>query len=204
MATILDTHLPFRDNLMPASFRGVRFHAEVVARENGRRVVQHQFPKKELPYAEDMGRAAKSFTVRAYYATFPLDDPNADPRYRRDYRVGRDLLIGALESTAGPATLQLGTFKPETVVVTKYRVTEEDKLGGYVVFDIEFAEFGLPPDVIVGGVQNTAQDVTQKAMTTLQLQQNGLLPWTLEQPGTPPTNSQGLTLSGNPNIPGGF
>ena len=58
---------------MPASFNGARFHCEANARESGRRIVEHQFPKKELPYAEDMGRAAREFTVRGYCIVFPYD-----------------------------------------------------------------------------------------------------------------------------------
>jgi hypothetical protein len=32
-----------------------------------------------------------------------------------------------------------------TVMCQRYRVTEEEKLGGYCVFDMEFVEFGKPP-----------------------------------------------------------
>ena len=52
MEFITDNHLPFRDNLMPASFRGAMFHVEAGGKESGRRIVVHEFPKKEFPYAK--------------------------------------------------------------------------------------------------------------------------------------------------------
>jgi len=145
MSTILDIHAPWRDDLQPASFRGAFFHVESMSRTNGRRIVEHEFPKKELPYAEDMGRRAKSFSVRAYCITYPTN--LASPLYNVDYRVARDFLIQALEAI-GPATLQLPTLPPENVVVMQYRLAEEERFGGYCVFDIEFYEYGLPPQVL--------------------------------------------------------
>src|SRR5262249_60636117 len=73
MSTITDIHNPWRDALKPASFRGAYFHVEAGSKDNGRRIVMHEDPKKEICYAEDMGRRAKSFTVRAYCIQFPVD-----------------------------------------------------------------------------------------------------------------------------------
>src|SRR5262245_15560927 len=158
----------WRDDLMPASFRNARFHCEVNSRENGRRIVVHQFPKKEWPYAEDMGREAMQFIVRAYCIVFPRDE---EPElYRRDYRLARDTLIKALEQE-GPGTLRLPTLGSFVVVCTRYRVTEEEKLGGYCVFDITFAEQGLDPQRWVpildtqGILQNQAEAMRQQTMS---------------------------------------
>jgi prophage DNA circulation protein len=149
MSTIKDISLPFRDDWIPASFRFVHFFVEASSRDCGRRVVEHEFPKKELPYAEDMGRRAKTFTVRAYCVTYPVtvDEPALFGLYNNDYRVGRDALISALEQP-GPGILIFSTMPQESVVVTRYRVTEEERLGGYCTFDIEFTEFGLPPQYL--------------------------------------------------------
>ncbi|MCA1457709.1 DNA circularization N-terminal domain-containing protein [Bradyrhizobium sp. BRP22] len=56
------------------------------ARER-RRIVEHEFPKKELPYAEDMGRSAREFTVRGYCNVYPYDSEIV--LFRRDYRLAR-------------------------------------------------------------------------------------------------------------------
>ena len=51
----------------------------------------------------------------------------------------------------------LGTLN---VVCSRYRVTEEEKLGGYCVFDMTFAEFGQAPAT---GTRNSAAGVTYAA-----------------------------------------
>jgi prophage DNA circulation protein len=134
----------WRDQLLPARFRNANFHVESGSKENGRRIVTHQFPKKEDPYSEDMGRQAKQFSVRAYCIVFPYD--TGVDLYKRDYRIARDALVDALE-LIGPGQLQLPTFpkSPIYVVVTRYRLTEEDRFGGFCMFDISFTEFGFAP-----------------------------------------------------------
>jgi prophage DNA circulation protein len=134
----------WRDDLLPARFRNALFHVETGSKQNGRRIVLHQFPKKEDPYAEDMGREAKAFSVRGYTICFPYD--TQVPLYMRDYRVPRDILIGELEKN-GPGVLQLPTFPktPLYVVCQSYRVTEEEKFGGFALFDMQFVELGFAP-----------------------------------------------------------
>lgn len=145
MTLITDNHLPFRDALMPASFRGAMFHVEAGGKESGRRIVLHEFPKKEFPYAEDMGRRAFAFSVRGYCITYVRD--TQFPLYSKDYRRARNLLISELEHD-GPGILQLPTLSPVDVVCQQYRITEEEKLGGYCVFDMQFVEYGIPPQAI--------------------------------------------------------
>jgi len=36
-------------------------------------------------------------------------------------------------------------MKPLTVVCTRFRMSEEDRLGGFCAFDITFVELGAPP-----------------------------------------------------------
>ena len=136
---IKDINNPWRKALMPAMFRQAQFHVEVGSKESGRRIVVHEFPKRDLPYSEDMGRRAIEFSVRAYVIQYPRDDQGT--LYRRDYRIARDILIGELERE-GDGQLQLPLLPPLSVVVQRYRVTEEQKLGGYCSFDMTFVEFG--------------------------------------------------------------
>ena len=131
---------PWRDALLPASFRGAFFHVEAGSKESGRRIVVHEFPKKDVPYSEDMGRRARQFTVRGYCITFPVE--TGVPNYSNDYRTARDNLILALESSDGPGVLQLPTIDPISVVNPQYRWTEEERLGGYCTFDMTFVEYG--------------------------------------------------------------
>lgn len=142
----LKSGIAWRQYLKRASFRSCPFYVDTGVRESGRRVVQHEFPKRDVPYAEDMGRRAREFTVRGYLIVFANDTqfPN-DPLKRKNYIDARDKLIAALESTDGPANLQLPLLGVLNVVCQRYRVTEEEKLGGYCVFDMTFTEFGQAP-----------------------------------------------------------
>jgi prophage DNA circulation protein len=142
MGSIRDIHIPWRDDLLPASYGNAMFHVATASKENGRRIVLHQFPKREQPYAEDMGRKAIEFSVRGYCITF-MQDTDV-PLYRRDYRIARDILQGQLE-TGGDHILQLPTLDPMRVVCPSWRLTEEERFGGYCVFDMQFQEFGRPP-----------------------------------------------------------
>jgi prophage DNA circulation protein len=162
MTTIRDVHTPWRDALLPAMFDGRPFWTEAGSQSGGRRIAVHQFPKRDLPYAEDMGRRATEFVVRGYCVQYMF---NAGPPptvgqagsgavaalYMRDYRIARDMLQQRLDA-GGNGVLQLpnsargwaGPPLTMTVVCTQYRMTEEQRLGGYCVFDMTFVEFGAP------------------------------------------------------------
>jgi prophage DNA circulation protein len=133
---------PWRMRLLPAHFAGRFFHVEAGSQEGGRRIVTHEFPKRDLPYSEDMGRKATEFTVRGYILQYPYDT-NVN-LYRKDYTIARNELQERLDA-GGYGTIQLPMMKPMTVVCSRYRMTEEEKAGGYVVFDMTFAELGIPP-----------------------------------------------------------
>lgn len=150
MATIREASplAQWRRELLPANFDGFPFHVLQGARESGRRIALHEFPKKELPYAEDMGHTAVAFTVQGYIIVYPHDGPEAGTLslYQNDYRVARDALQERLDM-GGPGVLQLPTFikYPMIVVCTRYRLSEEEKAGGYCVFDMQFVERGKKP-----------------------------------------------------------
>lgn len=147
MGTIRDLPVGWRQRLLPAHFDGKAFHVESGTRESGRRIVVHEFPKKEEPYSEDMGRKAIEFSVRGYCIVYP-NDSGSDAGlllYRRNYQLARDALQERLER-GGPGVLQLPTFpKPLIVVCQRFRLTEEDKAGGFCVFDMQFVERGVRP-----------------------------------------------------------
>jgi len=147
MTTILDLQsgIAWRSRLMPAMFRNARFHVDSGVRESGRRIVPHEFPKRDTPYAEDMGRRAREFTVRAYIIVYPRDmqGPGLELQVK-NYIPARDRLIEALE-TQGPADLQLPLLGVLNVACTRYRITEESKFGGYCAFDMSFVEYGQAP-----------------------------------------------------------
>lgn len=58
--------MSWRDNLQPASFRGVAFHYEDVDRNFGRRVKTHEYPGGDEPYHEDLGAMTEAISFNAY------------------------------------------------------------------------------------------------------------------------------------------
>jgi prophage DNA circulation protein len=151
MSNLSDLDSPWRKKLLPASFKGVEFHVEAAIEERGRRLVVHEFPKKNRPYAEDMGRRAFAYTVRGYVIAYGRDRKNdegvvLDPRYVRDYTLLRDRLRDVLDEGGG-GRLQLPSMAPVIVACDRYRLTEEQRLGGYCTFDMIFVEQGEAPGI---------------------------------------------------------
>ena len=157
MSSIKDISNPWRDDWVPASFDGNEFYVESGGPVSGRRIVVHQFPKKDAPYAEDMGKRAIEFTVRAYCI---------QSVFQPDYRQPRDALEARLLKK-GPGELQLPTMKPMQVVVRNYKLTENKDEGGYCTFDITFVEAGAAPfkptTSARGAVQQKSSAVASRA-----------------------------------------
>jgi prophage DNA circulation protein len=132
MGDIRSIHNPWRDALLPAQYNGAQFYVEAGGPESGRPLVVHEYPKKDIPYAEDMGRRARRFSVRAYCIS---------SSFSPDYRQPRDALRTQLE-TGGGGSLQLPNLSCGQVTCERYRLTETEKYGGYCTFDITFVEQG--------------------------------------------------------------
>jgi prophage DNA circulation protein len=125
--------MSWRDYLRPASFRGARFYIEAGGKRSGRRSVTHEFPKRDDPYTEDMGRRARRWTITAYV----LGD---------DYLLARDALIGACERS-GAGLLIHPTIGEEQVVCEHYHCVEQRERGGLAEFEMQFAEAGVAPSL---------------------------------------------------------
>tara|TARA_B100000700_G_scaffold22521_4_gene21880 strand:- start:21071 stop:22321 length:1251 start_codon:yes stop_codon:yes gene_type:complete len=116
------------DPELTGEFRGVPFHVERADTTGGRRWLIHEYPRRDRPNAEDMGRKAKEWRL----AFFVAGD---------DYDRERDALIKALDAP-GAATLvhpYLGTF---SVVATDPRWSESTREGGVCNFQVTFVEAG--------------------------------------------------------------
>lgn len=93
----------WRDDYRPGAFRGVPFHLKNSTRTGGRRTVLNEYPLRDKPDTQDMGRKARQFNL-------------AMTVIGQDYMAKRDLLIEALE-TFGPGTL-MHPFYGEMQVAT--------------------------------------------------------------------------------------
>lgn len=119
--------LPDGRRLIGASFRGVPFFVEASDRGGGRRAVVHEFPLRDDPFVEDLGRRARAFRVEGYV----IGD---------DYLVQRDALLAALEDIAGPGELVHPFHGVRRAICLNVTVRESRTDGGMATFAIDFVE----------------------------------------------------------------
>ncbi|MGA0569651.1 DNA circularization protein [Variovorax sp. VNK109] len=132
-----------------ASFRGVPFHTVDAELGVGRRTVAHEYPQRDDPFPEDLGRRARTWNVEGYV----IGD---------NFLAERNALWEALE-TAGPGELihpLYGVLWVSVQDVARIRTTARE--GGIARFTITFIEAGgneLP---------NALPDTTQQVDTASQ------------------------------------
>ena len=120
--------MTWRKQLRPGKFRDAAFQIDGHDTAGGRRVALHEYPRREDPYAEDLGRKAREFSVDCVVVG-------------GDYMAARDALIAALEQP-GPGTLVHPYLGTRQVSVTAYRLRESSRDGGVAQFAITFVESG--------------------------------------------------------------
>jgi prophage DNA circulation protein len=120
--------MTWRDQLQKASFRNVPFEVESDDATFGRRVEVHEYPQRDMPYAEDLGRKARERNLTA----FVIGD---------DYMTQRDNLLAAFEK-AGSGELVHPYYGRMVVTVTDVRVSHSFRDGGMCSFQISFVEAG--------------------------------------------------------------
>lgn len=120
--------MTWRDRVDTAigSFRGVEFHVERPSFAAGRRVQVHEYPLRDQPYAEDLGRATREWTIDA----FVIGD---------DYDLQRDRLVAAVERP-GAGELVHPYYGRLRVVVTSFRVRESTREGGLASLSLTVVE----------------------------------------------------------------
>ncbi|WP_028310985.1 DNA circularization protein [Derxia gummosa] len=118
--------MSWRDTLRPATWRGVPMHVEADDMAGGRRGQLHEYPQRDRPWFDDLGRKARTFAVTAYVIG-------------ADYMAARDALLAACEQ-GGPGTLVHPWLGSLTVVLTDYRCSQSQAEGGMARFALSFSE----------------------------------------------------------------
>lgn len=159
--------IPFeawRSRLRPASFRGAGFKVDVNTRASGRRTALHEFPKRDDPEAEDMGRRARRFSVTGYVIG-------------ADFLDQRDALIDALE-TAGSGLLVHPTMGEFMVNPGDYNTAERRERGRMAEFEMVFVEsgnqLGTAGQTDTQGAVGNAADNLQTEVVATPLGQGGI------------------------------
>jgi prophage DNA circulation protein len=116
----------WRDRLRPASFRGVPFKVDIASRASGRRGQVFEFPKRDDPEDEDLGRRAPRVQVEGYCIG-------------PDYDTQADDLETAL-NTEGGGALVLPFSDEMRMRCETYTRSERREQGGMATFNMAFAE----------------------------------------------------------------
>jgi prophage DNA circulation protein len=116
-----------KDKLRPASFRKIPFMVDGTEFETGRRTQIHEYPQRDKPYAQDMGRATRHIEFDAFVIG-------------ADYVEKANMLLGALEEY-GPGALIHPWFGTLKVNVLTCRVVFDRGLG-HALFTLSFVESG--------------------------------------------------------------
>ena len=121
--------MAWRDRLLSASFRGAEFRVEShTAEAAGRRVEVHEYPGRDRPYPEDLGRRTSQYEVEAYVLG-------------ADYDRARDALVAAC-AVPGPGELVHPYLGVLEVACTGCTVIERSAEGGMARITLEFVVAG--------------------------------------------------------------
>lgn len=149
--------MSWRDQLQPGSFRGVPFLTSAVDSQYGRRVVTHEYPKRDTPYTEDLGRKAHELTVDCYVVG-------------SNYMLERDALIEAIEKKDPGVLIHpfLGV-RSKKVRAVSARVHEGSGEEGMARLSITFVEAGIneepsKTDDTIALVESSVQNVLGAAL----------------------------------------
>ena len=116
------------DSLRPASFRGVPFQVESTELGAGRRTQLHEYPQRDKPYVEDLGRATRDLSFYGFVVG-------------EDYVDQANSLLSALEE-AGPGTLVHPWFGTLQVSLKEPARVSFDAALGVARFSMAFIESG--------------------------------------------------------------
>ncbi|MCK9389761.1 MAG: DNA circularization N-terminal domain-containing protein [Sulfuritalea sp.] len=121
----------WKEKLQPASFRGIPFDVETGDLTTGRRNQTHQYPGRDVPYTEDLGRAARKVSIEA----FLVGD---------DYMERRDQLLKALEQGGSGELVHPwhGRMMLDVDGESGVRVRHGVKDGRFCAITISFVESG--------------------------------------------------------------
>lgn len=135
----------WRESLLPASFRGVRFVIESSSVPTGRKGQLHEYPQRDEPFFEQLGKRAQVHKLSAFVIG-------------EDCFERRDQLLQALEAE-GPGELVHPWLGRMQVLVGECDLQHERREGGMARFDLTF--YPERPRTFPAARVNTQQQVNK-------------------------------------------
>lgn len=141
--------------LLPASFRGVPFAVLDQSTQVGRRIAVHEYPGRDEPWAEDLGRGATRYRFRGFLVA-------DDPVYLGGPIALQRLAILAAARAAGPGLLTHPTLGLLQVSCETMSVGEDLSGATYSSIEFSFVEAGKPglPSLILSSAGVSSDVVT--------------------------------------------
>lgn len=120
---------PLQKQLQQASFRGVPFQVTGSDVTGGRRVLIHEFPQRDKPQHEDLGRSVRGFTVAGFVVG-------------ADYIKRAGELIAALEQPGSGTLVHPWHGTMQVTLRSDFRVSYDSRGLGMASFELPFMEAG--------------------------------------------------------------
>lgn len=127
--------MAWTDQLQTASFRGIPFGVLSTESTFGRRQAVHEYPFRDKPWIEDLGRATRRITFRAFLVS------DSKIYGGGDVLLQRAQMVGAAEAF-GPGTLVHPSLGQLTVSLATFTCTEKFDEGRYFEISFAFLEAG--------------------------------------------------------------
>lgn len=117
------------NNLLPASFRGVPFQVSGTSSEFGRRNQTHEYPFRDVPYTEDIGRSARKNKIDAFVVG-------------EDHKEQAEKLVEAIEEDGAGTLIHPILGELNVNVVGTSTVSNSIENGRISVISFSFVEAG--------------------------------------------------------------
>jgi prophage DNA circulation protein len=114
--------------LWSASFKGYPIHIEKDGESGGKRVVIHEFPMRDDPFLEELGKSPRQFDVTAYIVGDAAD--------------ASAIAFAEVCDSAGPGLLVLPTHGPRLVQCLSFDRERSKDRHGYIAFRLKFVREG--------------------------------------------------------------
>ena len=122
-----------QQQLRPGSFRGVPFETKETTASIGRRIKVHEYPQRDVPYVEDLGRKAREITFTAFVVGV-------------DYIARMQKLIGALEQPGSGVLIHpwLGNMTVTPKEASKVKFSDRLRTATIELTFVESGELKFP------------------------------------------------------------
>ena len=142
--------MTWKDRILAGSFRGVPFAVESSDGELGRRIALHEYPQRDKPYPEDMGKKAGPISLEFFV-------------HGADYMTFRDRMNDALNQSGSGLLVHPYRGQMTVTVLDARGPRETTREGGMARYSVTFIESGEPlfPSVVGdnGDQMRTAADI---------------------------------------------